>query len=181
MGTKGYAAPDYIETGHLTVKSDVWSFGVVLYEILTGRRSVEKKHPKNEQKLLEWVKRYPPESARFTQIIDPRLENKYSMKGAQEIAQFANLCLSKSAKDRPKMSEVKDLLRRVVTYEELDGETESCSENIDIEVESETESELHLQVQSVRRRMLHLTKLRESTGVVVKRRLALISKVGVSI
>ncbi|XP_078163421.1 putative serine/threonine-protein kinase PBL19 [Carex rostrata] len=181
MGTKGYAAPDYIETGHLTVKSDVWSFGVVLYEILTGRRSVEKNRPKNEQRLLEWVKRYPPGSARFAQIIDPRLENKYSMKGAQEIAQLANLCLSKSAKDRPKMSEVKDLLRRVVTYEELDGETEPCSENTDIEVESETESELHLQVQSVRRRMLHLAKLRESTGVDVKRRLALISKVGVSI
>ncbi|KAK6162715.1 hypothetical protein DH2020_002556 [Rehmannia glutinosa] len=45
VGTYGYAAPDYIETGHLTSKSDVWSFGVVLYEILTGRRSLEKDRP----------------------------------------------------------------------------------------------------------------------------------------
>jgi serine/threonine protein kinase len=40
---------------HLTAKSDVWSFGMVLYEILTGRRSIEKNRPSNEQKLLEWV------------------------------------------------------------------------------------------------------------------------------
>jgi serine/threonine protein kinase len=39
MGTFGYAAPDYVQTGHLTTKSDVWSFGVVLYEILTARRA----------------------------------------------------------------------------------------------------------------------------------------------
>lgn len=81
--------------------------------LLTGRRSFEKKCPKNEQKLLEWVNRYPHGSVWFTQIIDPRLENKYSMKGALEIAQLANFCLSKSAKDRPKMSEVRDVLRRV--------------------------------------------------------------------
>ncbi|KAJ1702919.1 hypothetical protein LUZ63_002698 [Rhynchospora breviuscula] len=181
MGTQGYAAPDYIETGHLTVKSDVWSFGVVLYEILTGRRSVEKKRPKNEQKLLDWVKRYPPGSAHFTKIIDPRLENKYSMNGAKEIAQLANFCLSKSAKDRPKMSEVVDVLSRVVTYEELDGEEEPHRQTSEIEEESETESEFDLELQSVRRRMMHLAKLRESTGVIAKRRLALIGKVGVSL
>ena len=51
MGTYGYAAPDYIETGHLTAKSDVWSFGVVLYEILTGRRSMEKKQAQNGEEI----------------------------------------------------------------------------------------------------------------------------------
>ncbi|KAF3446051.1 hypothetical protein FNV43_RR11230 [Rhamnella rubrinervis] len=58
VGTYGYAAPDYIETGHLTTKSDVWSFGVVLYEVLTGRRSLERNRPRMEQKLLEWVKEF---------------------------------------------------------------------------------------------------------------------------
>lgn len=69
----------------------------------------------------------------------------------------------------------------MVTYEELDGQAEPCRQSTEIEEESETESELDFQVQSARRRMLHLAKFRESTSVVVKRRLALISKVGVSI
>ena len=68
MGTFGYAAPDYVQTGHLTTKSDVWSFGVVLYEILTARRSIERNRPRNEQKLLEWVRRHPPESEQFGAI-----------------------------------------------------------------------------------------------------------------
>ena len=55
VGTYGYTAPDYIETGHLTAKSDVWSFGVVLYEMLTGSRSLERNLPKTKQRLLEWV------------------------------------------------------------------------------------------------------------------------------
>ncbi|KAI8573876.1 hypothetical protein RHMOL_Rhmol01G0309500 [Rhododendron molle] len=54
VGTAGYAAPKYIQTGRLTAKSDVWSFGVVLYVLITGRRAVEKNMPRNEQKLLDW-------------------------------------------------------------------------------------------------------------------------------
>ncbi|EEE67579.1 hypothetical protein OsJ_25109 [Oryza sativa Japonica Group] len=56
MGTHGYAAPEYIMTGHLTAKSDVYSFGVVLLEILTGRRAVDKTRPNREQSLVEYAR-----------------------------------------------------------------------------------------------------------------------------
>ncbi|KAH7404046.1 hypothetical protein KP509_15G008300 [Ceratopteris richardii] len=56
MGTYGYAAPEYVATGHLTAKSDVYSFGVVLLEILTGRRAVDKNRPFEEQNLVEWAR-----------------------------------------------------------------------------------------------------------------------------
>ncbi|KAL5724131.1 putative serine/threonine-protein kinase pbl19 [Ranunculus cassubicifolius] len=106
MGTYGYAAPDYVETGHLTTKSDVYSFGVVLYEALSGRRTLDRTLPKVEQKLLEWVKLFPPESKRFNLIMDPRLQKQYSLVAAKRIAKLADICLSKNRDQRPTMSEV---------------------------------------------------------------------------
>ncbi|CAD6218381.1 unnamed protein product [Miscanthus lutarioriparius] len=105
VGTQGYAAPEYIDSGHLTAKSDVWSFGVVLYEILTGRRSLDRNKPAAEQKLLEWVVQFPPDSRNFRVIMDPRLRGEYSVKAAREIAKLADSCLLKNAKERPTMSE----------------------------------------------------------------------------
>ncbi|KAJ0743240.1 putative protein kinase RLK-Pelle-RLCK-VIIa-2 family [Helianthus annuus] len=56
MGTHGHAAPEYVMAGHLTTMSDVYSFGVVLLELITGRRSMDKKRPSREQCLVEWAR-----------------------------------------------------------------------------------------------------------------------------
>uniref|UniRef100_A0A0E0E6D6 Protein kinase domain-containing protein n=1 Tax=Oryza meridionalis TaxID=40149 RepID=A0A0E0E6D6_9ORYZ len=117
VGTHGYAAPDYIETGHLTIKSDVWSFGVVLYEILTGRRSLEQSRPAEEQKLLGWVRRHPPESQSFRSIMDPRLGGRYPAAAARQVARLADRCLVKNPKERPAMREVVEELERVLQME----------------------------------------------------------------
>jgi serine/threonine protein kinase len=117
VGTQGYAAPDYIETGHLTVKSDVWSFGVVLYEILTGRRSLERSRPAEEQKLLAWVSRHPPDSQSFRTIMDPRLGRQYPLHAAREVARLADRCLVKKPKERPAMRDVVEELERVLQME----------------------------------------------------------------
>lgn len=128
VGTFGYADPDYIQTGHLTTKSDVWSFGVVLYEVLTGRRSLERNRPRNEQKLLEWVKQYPADSKKFSSIIDPRLENQYSISAARKIAKLADSCLLKSSKDRPKMSQVVHSLLEMI---QVSGARDDASQAAD--------------------------------------------------
>jgi serine/threonine protein kinase len=114
VGTRGYAAPEYIETGHLKSKSDVWSFGVVLYEILTGRRTIERNLPIAEQKLIEWVKNYPADTSRFSLIIDPRLAKQYSLDSARKIAKLADSCLKKNAEDRPSMSQVVESLKEAL-------------------------------------------------------------------
>ncbi|KAJ0857927.1 putative protein kinase RLK-Pelle-RLCK-VIIa-2 family [Helianthus annuus] len=112
VGTMGYAAPEYIQTGRLRAQSDVWSYGVFLYELITGRRPLDRNLPKSEQKLLEWVKPYL-DSRRFRLIVDPRLEGKYSMKSAQKLSIIANKCLSKNPKARPKMSEVLEMVNQL--------------------------------------------------------------------
>ncbi|KAG5541192.1 hypothetical protein RHGRI_021148 [Rhododendron griersonianum] len=103
MGTYGYAAPEYVNTGHLTTRSDIYSFGVVLLELLTGRRALDKTRPKSEQNLVDWSKPYLTSSRRLRFIMDPRLSGQYSVKGAKEMALLALQCVSLIPKDRPKM------------------------------------------------------------------------------
>ncbi|XP_013618118.1 PREDICTED: probable receptor-like protein kinase At5g15080 isoform X2 [Brassica oleracea var. oleracea] len=111
MGTYGYAAPEYVMTGHLTTKSDVYSFGVVLLEILTGRRAVDKSRPNGEQNLVEWVKPHLLDKKKFYRLLDHRLEGHFSIKGAQKATQVAAQCLNRDSKARPKMSEVVEALK----------------------------------------------------------------------
>lgn len=106
MGTQGYAAPEYIMTGHLTSASDVYSFGVALLELLTGRRSLDKTRPPREQNLAEWARPQLQSPRRLARLMDPRLEGQYSEEGAQKAAMLAYQCLSHRPKNRPTMSVV---------------------------------------------------------------------------
>ncbi|GAB2272326.1 Serine/threonine-protein kinase pcrk1 [Dionaea muscipula] len=114
VGTLGYAAPEYIRTGRLTSKNDVWSYGVFLYELITGRRPVDKNRPRCEQKLLEWVKPYLSDMKKFQLIVDPRLERKYSLKSVHKLSLVANRCLARQPKARPKMSQVLEMVNRLM-------------------------------------------------------------------
>ncbi|CAI9279280.1 unnamed protein product [Lactuca saligna] len=181
MGTHGYAAPDYIETGHLTAKSDVWSFGIVLYEILTGRRSLERSRPKEDQKLIDFVRRYPIDSKKFGIIIDPRLEARYSLTDARKIAKLADSCLLKSAKDRPKMSQVVESLKQI-----LDVSTEGSPSNKSYEVGDDEPGELTEKSKtgevsdSSKRRLAQLAKLSEHVGGVSKKGFMIMHRAKVS-
>uniref|UniRef100_A0ACD5WXF3 Uncharacterized protein n=1 Tax=Avena sativa TaxID=4498 RepID=A0ACD5WXF3_AVESA len=106
MGTHGYAAPEYILTGHLTSKSDVYSFGVVLLEILSGRRAVDKTRPTREHHLVEHMRSWLKDPQKLGRIMDPALEGKYSISGAQKAALVAYQCLCGNPKSRPNMSKV---------------------------------------------------------------------------
>ncbi|RAL53990.1 hypothetical protein DM860_004461 [Cuscuta australis] len=167
VGTYGYAAPDYVETGHLTAKSDVWSFGVVLYEILTGRRSMERNRPISEQNLLKWVKQYPADSRRFIRIMDPRLDNQYSPGSARQVAKLADICLSKSRKERPKMSTVVETMNQI-----LQNSTACDWGGEDPVLDDEDDDRMPDQVgpvESETRRMAHLAKLSERVGGMSKK------------
>ncbi|XP_022749976.1 serine/threonine-protein kinase RIPK [Durio zibethinus] len=119
MGTQGYAAPEYIMTGHLTAMSDVYSFGVVLLELLTGRRSLDKSRSQREQNLAEWARPMLNDPRKLGRVMDPRLEGQYSEMGARKAAALAYQCLSHRPKQRPKMSDVVKILEPLQDYEDI--------------------------------------------------------------
>ncbi|KAF4353888.1 hypothetical protein G4B88_024437 [Cannabis sativa] len=118
MGTYGYAAPEYVMTGHLTARSDIYGFGVVLLEMLIGRRAMDKSRPSREHNLVEWARPLLNHNKKLLRILDPRIEGQYSARTAMKVAHLAYLCLSQNPKGRPLMSQVVEILEAFQTNEE---------------------------------------------------------------
>ncbi|XP_058753049.1 probable serine/threonine-protein kinase PIX13 isoform X2 [Vicia villosa] len=111
MGTLGYAAPEYIHTGHLYVKSDVYGFGVVLVEILTGQRSIDLNRPIGRHRLVDWIIPYLLDKKKLKEVMDPLLKDKYPIKDAHTISKFASKCLAPEPHKRPSMKDVLVILK----------------------------------------------------------------------
>ncbi|XP_049392081.1 probable serine/threonine-protein kinase PIX13 isoform X2 [Solanum stenotomum] len=112
VGTYGYAAPEYMATGHLYVKSDVYGFGVVLLEILSGRRVLDLNRPNGEHNLVDWAKPMLPDKKKLRKLMDPRLEAQYPSKAAFQIAEIIVKCLEPDPKNRPSMEEILECLEQ---------------------------------------------------------------------
>ena len=114
-----YAFFFFPSLGHLTTMSDVYSFGVVLLELLTGKKSVDKKRPTREQDLVEWARPLLKDSHKLERIMDTRLEDQYSTEGARKFAALAYQCLSHHAKARPTMRTVVRTLEPLLELKDI--------------------------------------------------------------
>ncbi|KAI3508578.1 hypothetical protein L1887_23586 [Cichorium endivia] len=126
MGTHGYAAPEYMATGHLTQRSDIYSFGVVLLELLTGRRCIDKNRPSGEQILVVFAKPFLTSKRKILHIMDPRIEGQYSPSVATRAAMLAMKCLMKEPKHRPTADELVKALEQI-------QESQKALENVGME------------------------------------------------
>ncbi|XP_062154748.1 receptor-like cytoplasmic kinase 176 [Alnus glutinosa] len=125
MGTYGYAAPEYMATGHLTARSDVYSFGVVLLEMLSGKRAMDENRPAREQNLVKWLKPSLASKRKVLQVFDSRIEGQYSLSAALKAAYLANRCLAVEPKLRPNMNEVVGMLEQLQDSDDIGGSLNS--------------------------------------------------------
>ncbi|KAI3425666.1 Protein kinase domain-containing protein, partial [Psidium guajava] len=114
MGTFGYLAPEYAMTGHLLVKSDVYSYGVVLLELLTGRKPVDLSQPPGQENLVSWARPLLTDQEGLQTIIDPSVRSSMSFDSVAKVAAIASMCVQPEASHRPFMGEVVQALKLVI-------------------------------------------------------------------
>ncbi|KAK6149330.1 hypothetical protein DH2020_016855 [Rehmannia glutinosa] len=122
MGTFGYLAPEYASSGKLTEKSDVFSFGVMLLELITGRQPVNKDQSFMDDSLVDWARPLLTralEDGNFDVLVDEQIRNYHNHHEMARMVACAAACVRHSARRRPRMSQVVRALEGDVSLSDL--------------------------------------------------------------
>lgn len=109
-GTVGHIAPEYLSTGQSSEKTDVFGFGILLLELVTGQKALDFGRAANQKGvMLDWVKKLHQEG-KLHLMVDKDLKSNFDRVELEEIVQVALLCTQFNPSYRPKMSEVLRML-----------------------------------------------------------------------
>ncbi|XP_015062196.1 receptor-like kinase TMK3 [Solanum pennellii] len=114
-GTFGYLAPEYAVTGKITTKADVFSFGVVLMELLTGMMALDEDRPEESQYLVSWFWNAKSSKEKLMTVIDPTLDVKDEItESISTLAELAGHCTAREPGQRPDMGHAVNVLSPLV-------------------------------------------------------------------
>ncbi|KAE9595894.1 hypothetical protein Lal_00030666 [Lupinus albus] len=109
-GTFGYLAPEYFMYGKVNDKIDVYAFGVVLLELLSGRKPISGDFPKGQESLVMWASPIL-NSGKVSQLLDPGLGDNYNHEEMERMVLAATLCIRRAPRARPQISIISKLLQ----------------------------------------------------------------------
>ncbi|KAI3962622.1 hypothetical protein MKW92_041802 [Papaver armeniacum] len=118
MLTFGYGAPEYAVCGKLTSKSDIYSFGVVLLELICGRKAIDGTitNWSGERNIVSWARPLLRDSKKFPEIVDPLMKGRYPYRGLVQALNFAKMCLQQEeAQKGPRIAEILTTLSSLVS------------------------------------------------------------------
>ncbi|KAL3538867.1 hypothetical protein ACH5RR_002233 [Cinchona calisaya] len=104
-GTPGYMDPEYVVSQELTEKSDVYSYGVVLLELLTARRAIQ-----DNKNLVEWSQVYMTSESMITELVDPSIGDSFDFDQLQTIVATIRWCTQREGRLRPSIKQVLRIL-----------------------------------------------------------------------
>ncbi|KAJ8530116.1 hypothetical protein K7X08_036951 [Anisodus acutangulus] len=110
-GTFGYLAPEYAVTGRVTTKIDVFSFGVILMELITGRKALDESQPEESMHLVPWFRRMHINKETFRKAIDTTIDlDEETLASISTVAELAGHCCAREPHQRPDMGHAVNVL-----------------------------------------------------------------------
>eukprot|EP00249_Psilotum_nudum_P004273 c17811_g1_i1 orf=553-1605(+) len=110
-GTLGYLAPEYAMWGKVSESCDVYSFGILLLELVSGKKPIEKVGPGTKRTIVEWAAPFVS-SGKVEELVDPKLKGRYEEEELSHVLCVATKCAQNNPESRPTMLEVVELLKR---------------------------------------------------------------------
>ncbi|EFJ15482.1 hypothetical protein SELMODRAFT_118274, partial [Selaginella moellendorffii] len=120
-GTLGYLAPEYAMWGKVSESCDVYSFGILLLELISGKKPIEKLGPGTKRTIVEWAAPLVFQG-RLTELVDPKLQGKFNAEELKNVVHVATMCAQNTPENRPTMHEVVQILRKGPRGESLESE-----------------------------------------------------------
>ncbi|KAL9235628.1 hypothetical protein vseg_010372 [Gypsophila vaccaria] len=137
-GTFGYLAPEYAATGRVTTKVDVFAFGVVLMELITGRKALDESFPEDQAQLVNWFRRVLITKENIIKALDPFLEgtdDEEILSSIYKVAELSGHCTVREPQQRPDMSHAVNVLSPLVSQwrpSEIDGDEPEIDTDISL-------------------------------------------------
>ncbi|OMO86361.1 hypothetical protein CCACVL1_09617 [Corchorus capsularis] len=129
-GTIGYIAPEYALWGYLTYKADIYSFGIMALEIVSGRHNMSHGPENKYTCLLDWACNLQQQSGELLELVDDKLGTEFNKTEAEGMVKIALLCTNASPSLRPTMSEVVGMLEGTMNVPEPVPEPGSYSQDL---------------------------------------------------